>query len=94
MSDHADWPGLQKAIAGTGAERIFVTHGSVAILVRWLNENGLEAQGFKTEYGDDDVADRAVAPADGGTGKAPAAAADEAADPLPDLPAEVGGATA
>ncbi|HSU22568.1 ligase-associated DNA damage response exonuclease [Comamonadaceae bacterium OTU4NAUVB1] len=94
MSDHADWPGLQKAIAGTGAERIFVTHGSVAILVRWLNENGLEAQGFKTEYGDDDVADRAAAPADGGAEKAPAAAADEAADPLPDLPAEVGGATA
>ena len=71
-----------------------MTHGSVAILVRWLNENGLEAQGFKTEYGDDDVADRAAAPADGGAQKAPAAAADEAADPLPDLPAEVGGATA
>ena len=57
MSDHADWPGLQKAIAGTGAERIFVTHGSVAVLVRWLTDNGLEAQGFKTEYGDEDVAD-------------------------------------
>jgi putative mRNA 3-end processing factor len=52
MSDHADWPGLQKAIKGTGAERVFVTHGSVAVLVRWLTENGLDAQGFKTEYGD------------------------------------------
>ena len=58
MSDHADWPGLQKAIKGTGAERVFVTHGSVAIMVRWLTENGLEAQGFKTEYGDEDVADK------------------------------------
>ena len=58
MSDHADWPGLQKAIKGTGAERVFVTHGSVAIMVRWLTENGLEAQGFKTEYGDADVADK------------------------------------
>ncbi|RZI75767.1 MAG: DNA ligase-associated DEXH box helicase, partial [Variovorax sp.] len=58
MSDHADWPGLQQAIAGTGAGRVFVTHGSVAVLVRWLSELGLEAQGFKTEYGDDDVADR------------------------------------
>jgi len=38
---------------------VFVTHGSVAVLVRWLTENGLEAQGFKTEYGDDDVADMA-----------------------------------
>ena len=54
MSDHADWPGLQKAIKGTGAERVFVTHGSVAVLVRWLTENGLDAQGFKTEYGDTD----------------------------------------
>jgi len=63
MSDHADWPGLQKAIQGTGAERVFVTHGSVAVLVRWLTENGLEAQGFKTEYGDaDDVADMASSP--------------------------------
>ncbi|MFZ2990355.1 ligase-associated DNA damage response exonuclease [Ideonella sp.] len=54
MSDHADWPGLMQAIAGTGAERVFVTHGSVAVMVRWLTENGLEAQGFKTDYGDED----------------------------------------
>jgi putative mRNA 3-end processing factor len=31
-----------------------VTHGSVAVLVRWLRERGLDAQGFKTEYGDED----------------------------------------
>ncbi len=55
MSDHADWPGLQQAIKGTGAERVFVTHGSVAIMVRWLTENGLDARGFKTEYGDEDA---------------------------------------
>ncbi|MEP6877075.1 MAG: ligase-associated DNA damage response exonuclease [Burkholderiales bacterium] len=59
MSDHADWPGLLRAIEGTGAERVLVTHGSVAVLVRWLAEHGLDAQGFKTEYGDDDVADKA-----------------------------------
>ena len=59
MSDHADWPGLLSAIAATGAERVLVTHGSVAVLVRWLNEHGLDAQGFQTEYGDDDVADQA-----------------------------------
>jgi putative mRNA 3-end processing factor len=54
MSDHADWPGLQRAIQGTGAQRIFVTHGSVPVLVRWLSENGLQAQAFQTEYGDED----------------------------------------
>jgi putative mRNA 3-end processing factor len=63
MSDHADWPGLQKAIKATGAERVFVTHGSVEIMVRWLTENGLDAQGFKTEYGDEDVADKPEATA-------------------------------
>ena len=57
MSDHADWPGLLQAIGGTGAQRVLVTHGSVATLVRWLTEHGLDAQGFKTEYGADDVAD-------------------------------------
>ncbi len=62
MSDHADWPGLQQAIGGTGAERVLVTHGSVAVMVRWLREQGLDAQGFKTEYGqEDDQADRAEA---------------------------------
>ncbi len=54
LSDHADWPGLLQAIAGTGAERVLVTHGSVAVLVRWLPRTGLDAQGFKTEYGDED----------------------------------------
>jgi putative mRNA 3-end processing factor len=75
MSDHADWPGLQSAIAGTGAARVMVTHGSVAVLVRWLTENGLQAEGFKTEYGDEDVSDQAAtAP----QAEAPAAPADEA----------------
>lgn len=61
MSDHADWPGLQQAIAATGAERIFVTHGSVATLVRWLREErGLDAQAFSTEYGHEEEAETAA----------------------------------
>ena len=54
MSDHADWSSLLQAIGGTGAQRIMVTHGSIPVLVRWLTENGLDAQGFATEYGDED----------------------------------------
>ena len=61
MSDHADWPGLQRAIAATGAERVFVTHGSVPVMVRWLTEQGLAAQAFDTEYGDEEGGD-SVAP--------------------------------
>ena len=57
MSDHADWPGLQKAIGATGAERIIVTHGSTEVIVRWLCEQGLDAQVFATEYGGDDLDD-------------------------------------
>ena len=54
LSDHADWPGLVRAISATGAERVIVTHGYEAVMVRWLEEQGLEAGSFETEYGDDD----------------------------------------
>ena len=55
MSDHADWPGLQQAIAATGAERVFVTHGQINVMVRWLRERGLDAQAFATEYGEEEA---------------------------------------
>ncbi len=54
LSDHADWPGLQRAIKATGAERVIVTHGYEAVMVRWLVEEGIEASAFETEYGDSD----------------------------------------
>jgi putative mRNA 3-end processing factor len=57
LSDHADWPGLQRAIGATGASRVIVTHGYEAVMVRWLAEQGLEAGSFRTEYGSDDPAD-------------------------------------
>jgi putative mRNA 3-end processing factor len=54
VSDHADWPGLRRAIAATGAGRVIVTHGQVAPLVRALRDDGLDAQAFETEYGDEE----------------------------------------
>src|SRR5690606_36889641 len=36
LSDHADWEGLNGAIRATGAQQVFVTHGSIVPLVRWL----------------------------------------------------------
>ncbi len=53
LSDHADWPGLMQAIAGTGAGRVIVTHGSIAVMVRHLQEQGLQAEAFETRYGDE-----------------------------------------
>jgi putative mRNA 3-end processing factor len=61
LSDHADWPGLLSAIAATGAQRVFVTHGGVAPLVRYLNEMGLEAQPIDAQYGDEAFEDVAAA---------------------------------
>jgi putative mRNA 3-end processing factor len=52
LSDHADWPGLQRAIVATGASRVIVTHGYEAVMVRWLRQQGLQAGSFSTEYGD------------------------------------------
>ncbi len=43
LSDHADWNGLNAAIKGTGAQRIFVTHGYSGPFVRWLRESGYDA---------------------------------------------------
>jgi putative mRNA 3-end processing factor len=67
LSDHADWPGLQRAIAATGASRVIVTHGYEAVMVRWLQQQGLQASSFHTEYGQD-------AAADGGDGEPVASA--------------------
>jgi putative mRNA 3-end processing factor len=54
LSDHADWPGLQRAIVATGASRVIVTHGYEAVMVRWLSDQGLEAGSFSTEFGAQD----------------------------------------
>ena len=50
LSDHADWPSLNRAIEATGASRVFVTHGHITPLVQWLNERGIEAHAMKTEF--------------------------------------------
>ncbi|PJC98538.1 DNA ligase-associated DEXH box helicase [Janthinobacterium sp. BJB1] len=70
LSDHADWPGLMQAITATQAGRIIVTHGAIPVMVRWLRQNGWQAGGFETEYGDDE--------ADDGAPGAPTAAEDVA----------------
>jgi putative mRNA 3-end processing factor len=48
---------LQRAIRATGAERVIVTHGYEAVMVRWLEQQGLDAGSFATEYGQDDDED-------------------------------------
>ena len=50
LSDHADWPGLLGAIAATGAQQVWVTHGYTGPVVRWLGEQGLEARAIATRF--------------------------------------------
>jgi putative mRNA 3-end processing factor len=93
LSDHADWPGLQRAIGATGASRVIVTHGYEATMVRWLQQQGLRAESFATEYGDERVEADAAAVANGDAAvasvTAPVADADQ-----PEAAAGVAGAAA
>mmetsp|Transcript_23891 Transcript_23891/g.43386 ORF Transcript_23891/g.43386 Transcript_23891/m.43386 type:complete len:335 (+) Transcript_23891:585-1589(+) len=61
ISDHADWSGLLSAIAETGAENIYVTHGYTDIFTRYLNDQGWNAQVLQTEFGGDEAEDEAAA---------------------------------
>lgn len=50
LSDHADWPGLLAAVEATAAEKIYVTHGYSKSFVRWLKEEGKDAEVLETLF--------------------------------------------
>ncbi|RSK31635.1 ligase-associated DNA damage response exonuclease [Rhodovulum iodosum] len=50
LSDHADWAGLNAAIAATGAEKVLVTHGYTSVFRRWLESRGYDATIVETEF--------------------------------------------
>lgn len=55
ISDHADWDGLTKTIAATGAGEIWVTHGQEDALVHWCKSQGLRARPLDlVGYGDEE----------------------------------------
>jgi putative mRNA 3-end processing factor len=54
LSDHADWTELQTAIRGAEADTVYVTHGFIPELVRWLNEHGQHAVPLRANYGDEE----------------------------------------
>ena len=55
MSDHVDWPSLLGAIGETGAERVWVTHGYTNVVVRYLQEQGLDAEVYAGHFEIDDL---------------------------------------
>ncbi len=55
VSDHADWNGLIEAIDASQAERVLLTHGQTGPMVRYLQQQGLEANALSTLFtGEDD----------------------------------------
>ena len=57
LSDHVDWPALLQVVRDSGAERVIATHGYSDVLVRFLREQGLQAEALATEFrGEDDQA--------------------------------------
>jgi putative mRNA 3-end processing factor len=55
LSDHADWPGLLRAIDETRAECVWVTQGYRAPMVRWLEEHGRKALAVEARFEEDEA---------------------------------------
>jgi putative mRNA 3-end processing factor len=57
ISDHADWPELQRTILETGCSELWVTHGQEDALVHWATSAGLTAKPLHmVGYGDEEEA--------------------------------------
>ena len=53
ISDHADWPDLQRTILDTGCSELWVTHGQEDALVHWATGQGIAARPLRlVGYGD------------------------------------------
>jgi putative mRNA 3-end processing factor len=50
LSDHADWQGLNDTIIASGAEEVWLTHGSTGPMTRWLVERGINARSIVTQF--------------------------------------------
>ena len=66
LSDHVDWPELLTALAETGAEEVWATHGYAAAVSRFLRGRGIDAKAIDdlARRGDGEKDDEA----DGGEG--------------------------
>jgi putative mRNA 3-end processing factor len=63
ISDHADWPDLQRTILETGCAELWVTHGQEDALVHWATGQGLAAKPLHmVGYGEEEEAEAAAGP--------------------------------
>jgi putative mRNA 3-end processing factor len=55
ISDHADWPDLQRTIREVGAGEVWITHGEADALAHWCASEGLKAKALHlVGYGDEE----------------------------------------
>lgn len=54
ISDHADWPDLLRTVRDTGASRVIATHGNTEAIIRVINDAGIAAEPFRTDYGSEE----------------------------------------
>jgi putative mRNA 3-end processing factor len=57
LSDHADFFDLVRTSKETGAKKVLATHGYSETLVRYLKEQGIDAEPLATAYGDEEGGD-------------------------------------
>ena len=50
LSDHADWQGLNEAVAASGASQVYTTHGYADTFAQWLNHRGIESRVVSTRF--------------------------------------------
>lgn len=55
VSDHADWPSLINTIKATNAKRVLATHGETESIVRYLCEQGINAETLRTSFGAEEL---------------------------------------
>ena len=61
LSDHVDWTALMDAIAATGAEQVWVTHGYREQVVRFLRDKGMNATAIASHWEGENDQEPAVA---------------------------------
>jgi len=47
LSDHADWPGLERIVDESGAQEVWFTHGFAAQAARWYAARGLRTRSIR-----------------------------------------------
>ncbi|KLU04121.1 mRNA 3-end processing factor [Rhodopirellula islandica] len=57
VSDHVDWPSLMQAIEACDPENVWVTHGYSAVVARYLNEQGRQAEVLESSTRSDNEED-------------------------------------